>query len=65
MQNKSQDEKRAPGRPLAYAYQDSPMTNYTARITAWHARMARRIGAGNLSEGVRLAIEDYVLRNPR
>lgn len=63
MQNESQDEKRPPGRPLAHAYQDSPMSNYTARMTAWHARMARRISAGNLSEGLRIALEDYVLRN--
>ena len=49
---------------LAYAYQDSPMSNYTARFTAWHARMARRVGEGNLSEGLRKALEDYILRNP-
>jgi hypothetical protein len=56
----SQGEKPKQGRPLAYAYQDSPMTNYTARTTAWHARQARRIGGGNFSEGVRMAVEHYV-----
>lgn len=33
------------------------MDNYNARLTAWHARMARKIGNGNLSAGLRLAIE--------
>lgn len=37
--------------------QDAPMDSYPVRMTAAHARRARRIGAGNLSEGVRVALE--------
>lgn len=39
------------------AEQDAPMDNYPVRMTAAHARRARRIGQGNLSEGVRRALE--------
>jgi len=54
MRNDPQD-KKPPGRPLAYAtQQDAPMSNYSARLTAWHARHARLIGEGSLSAGVRL-----------
>lgn len=35
------------------------MEVYYARLTATHARLARRIGNGNLSEGIRVAIEHY------
>ena len=62
MRNDTRGEKRQPGRPLAHAYQDDPMSNFTIRMTAWHARMGRRIGDGNMSEGFRIALEDYVLR---
>lgn len=64
MQNDSQG-KKPPGRPLAYAQQDAPMSNYSARLTAWHARHARRAGDGSLSAGLRLLIEEYVLRNKK
>jgi hypothetical protein len=33
------------------------MSVYYARLTATHARMARRMGNDNLSEGIRFAIE--------
>jgi len=33
------------------------MDVYTVRLTPRHARMARRIGRGNLSRGARIAIE--------
>lgn len=45
------------GRPLLHAIQDSPMDAYNVRITAWHARKARKLGDGNLALGVRKAIE--------
>lgn len=38
--------------------QDEAMDSYTIRLTARHARIARRLGGnGNLSRGVRKAIE--------
>lgn len=37
--------------------QDAPMSVYPVRLTAAHAIAARRIGAGNLSDGVRMAVE--------
>ena len=46
-----------PGRKRLYP--DVAMEVYYARLTATHARLARRIGHGNLSEGVRAAIEHY------
>ena len=50
------------GRPLTHKTQENPMDNYNARLTAWHARMARKVGDGNLSLGLRIAIE-FVVRN--
>lgn len=38
--------------------QDAPMDVYPIRMTAAHARRARKIGQGNLSKGVRKSIED-------
>lgn len=46
-----------PGRHRIYP--EVAMSVYYARMLATHARFARRIGAGNLSEGIRLAIEHY------
>jgi hypothetical protein len=46
-----------PGRRRIYP--EVAMEVYYARLTATHARFARRIGQGNLSEGIRLAIEHY------
>jgi hypothetical protein len=42
------------------AHQRDSMDVYTMRLTSWHARMARRLGQGNLSRGVRLAIERFL-----
>jgi len=50
------------GRPRIHAEQDAPMDNYNARLTAWHARMARKFGEGNLSEGIRFCIS-FAVRN--
>ena len=44
-----------PGRKRLYP--DVAMSVYYARLTATHARLARRLGHGNLSEGIRAAIE--------
>jgi hypothetical protein len=38
--------------------QDAPMDTYPVRMTAAHARHARKKGEGNLSQGVRRAIEE-------
>lgn len=37
--------------------QENPMDVYNTRMTAKHARIARTYGGGNLSKGVRYAIE--------
>lgn len=37
--------------------QDDPMCAYTARLMAWHARQARRIGSDNMGDGMRKSIE--------
>lgn len=38
--------------------QDAPMDKYDIRMTAAHARHARRKGSGNLARGVRKLIEE-------
>ncbi len=65
MRNNVQDEttpRAKPGRPLLSASQDTAMDNYNARLTAWHARMLRKLGEGNLSAGIRYATE-FVVQN--
>lgn len=42
------------GRKRVY---EDPMDVYTVRLTATHARKARRIGAGNLGQGLRDALD--------
>ena len=37
--------------------QEGPMDVYTIRLTAAHAICARRFGCGNVSDGVRVALE--------
>ena len=61
MRNDSQD-KKPPGRPRVYRDQDDAMSNYSVRLPARLARVARRQGAGSLSEGIRLAIEEKEVR---
>ena len=46
---------KSPGRRRIYP--EIAMSVYYARLTARHARLARRLGDGNLSEGIRFAIE--------
>lgn len=42
---------------MLYWDQDSALDVYSVRMTAKHARLARRIGDGNLSKGIRECIE--------
>jgi len=51
-----QDETKT-GRPRIYTGEGAPLQTATIRLSVWHVRAARRIGKGNASEGVRLAIE--------
>lgn len=46
-----------PGRKRLYP--EVAMDVYYARMTATQARFARKVGRGNLSEGIRAAIEHY------
>lgn len=48
--------------PIDQPLSDAAMDAYSIRLTPFHARIARRIGIGNLSRGVRLAIEHELLR---
>ncbi len=41
--------------------QDDPLDKYDVRLTSRQARLMRKLGKGNLSEGVRQAIEKAVL----
>lgn len=40
--------------------QEAPMDVYPVRMTAKHARMARKLGEGNLSQGMRVALETQI-----
>lgn len=48
------------GRPRKYLGQNEPLSTVTSRLTLWHVRAARRLGSGNASEGIRIAIERAV-----
>lgn len=37
--------------------QDQPMDGFNIRMTAWHARICRKAGNGNMAAGARMAIE--------
>ncbi len=45
------------GRPRVVAAQEEPLAKYDIRLSFRQARLARRIGGQNLSQGVRTAIE--------
>lgn len=45
------------GRPRKYTGMNAPLHNFTSKLSIWHERAARRIGGGNASEGIRIAIE--------
>jgi hypothetical protein len=40
----------------------APMEVFSVCLTAWHVRQARRMGSGNMSMGIRIAIESYEKR---
>lgn len=42
--------------------QDKAMDAYSVRLPAFYARMARQAGCGSLSEGIRVALEQWVAR---
>lgn len=46
------------GRPLEF--QDVPINVYSVRLPAWYAIRARRLGDGNMSNGIRIAIDRAV-----
>lgn len=48
---------QAVGRPRIYTEQDDPLKIVSMRLPNWHVRVARKLGKGNLSEGVRIALE--------
>jgi len=52
-----QDSIAGDERDFQERYQEDPMEIYSVRLTAWHARHARRLGMGNLGRGIRIAIE--------
>lgn len=41
----------------AYTDQTDPYKLVAARLPYWHIRTARRLGKGNVSEGIRIALE--------
>jgi hypothetical protein len=57
-----QGDKKPRGRPKLHPEQDGALSTYSVRLTAFQARMARWIGGGCLSEGIRKAI-DFVVHN--
>ena len=47
------------GRPRLYQGLRDPLVSQSVRLTLWHIRAARRIGGGNVSDGIRAAIERF------
>lgn len=45
------------GRPRTYTVQDQPMRVHSIRMTCWHVRKAKKLGDGEVSDGVRYALE--------
>lgn len=45
------------GRPKICPDQECPLEKYDVRLSFKHARQARKIGDGNLSAGIRIALE--------
>lgn len=39
------------------ALQEAPMDGFNVRLTAWHVRVCRKAGDGNMAAGIRMAIE--------
>lgn len=40
-----------------YTDQSDPYKLIAARVPYWHIRMAKKLGKGNVSEGIRIALE--------
>lgn len=53
------------GRPLLYDYETEPLKPYSARLTDYHRRLAKRFGKGNASAGIRIALEHYKANPPQ
>lgn len=50
-------EHKKTGRPKLVPEQEEALDRYTARLSSRQARLARKIGHGNFSEGLRAALE--------
>lgn len=44
-------------RPRIYTEQSDPYKLVAARMPYWHIRTAKKLGKGNVSEGIRIALE--------
>ncbi len=51
------DAEKRNGRPRLCPEQDSALERYTLRLSFKDARLARKIGGGNFSEGIRAALQ--------
>lgn len=45
------------GRPKLCSDQETPLENYAARLSFKQARLVRKLGGGNFSEGLRAALD--------
>lgn len=53
------------GQSRIYTDQNEPLKPSSVRLPFWHVREARRIGKGNLSEGIRIALEFFKINGGR
>lgn len=44
-------------RPRVYTQQEVPLRVVSVRLTLWHERQAKELGNGELSLGIRIALE--------
>lgn len=49
-----------PGKPRFYIAQDDPLKLIAVRLSNWHILQIKKLGEGNLSVGMRRAIENAV-----
>lgn len=45
------------GRPKIYTEQDEPLKVSSVRLPFWHIRLAKKLGSGSISKGIRHALE--------
>ena len=38
-------------------YQDQPLRLISVRLPFWHTQIAKKLGSGNMSRGIRIALE--------